>query len=81
TQDAGVGGAGPNGLSAAATLARAGLRVQVFEAHDRVGGGLSSAELTLPGFTHDVGSAVHPLAVASPAFRTRPLHAVGLGWV
>lgn len=79
--DAVVVGAGPNGLSAAVTLARAGLRVQVLETHGRVGGGASSAPLTLPGFVHDVGSAIHPLAAASPALRTWPLHAFGLTWV
>ncbi len=79
--DAVVVGAGPNGLSAAITLARAGLRVQVIEAHDQVGGGLSSQALTLPGFTHDYGSAIHPLAAASPAFRQWPLHAFGLDWI
>ncbi|PNY82715.1 phytoene desaturase family protein [Deinococcus koreensis] len=79
--DAVVVGAGHNGLSAAITLARAGLRVQVIEAQDRVGGGLRSLELTRPGFIHDYGSAIHPLSVASPAFRQWPLHAFGLSWV
>lgn len=79
--DAVIVGAGPNGLAAAITLARAGLRVQVLEARNHVGGGLSSSPLTLPGFTHDFGSAIHPLAAASPAFRQWPLHAFGLDWI
>jgi phytoene dehydrogenase-like protein len=62
-------GSGPNGLAAAIELARAGLAVEVREAEDEPGGGLRSAELTLPGFVHDVCSAIHPLAVASPALR------------
>lgn len=67
--DAVIVGAGPNGLAAAVTLARAGLSVRVFERASRVGGGASSRELTLPGFTHDVCSAVHPLAFESRFFR------------
>jgi phytoene dehydrogenase-like protein len=62
-------GSGPNGLVAAIELARAGLEVEVREAAEEPGGGLRSAELTLPGFVHDVCSAIHPLAVASPALR------------
>src|SRR6266566_8169665 len=79
--DAVVVGAGPNGLAAAITLARAGRAVQVLEGADMVGGGSRSAELTLPGFVHDVCSAVHPLARSSPFFRELPLDRHGLRWI
>jgi phytoene dehydrogenase-like protein len=68
TREAVVVGAGPNGLSAALVLARAGWRVRVLEADGTPGGGARTEELTLPGFAHDVCSAVHPMALASPAF-------------
>jgi phytoene dehydrogenase-like protein len=67
--DAVVVGAGPNGLAAAVVLARAGLRVRLYERESTIGGGARTAELTLPGFSHDVCSAVHPMALASPFFR------------
>ena len=81
TYDAVVVGAGPNGLAAAITLAKKGLSVTVLEASSTIGGGTRSQELTLPGFVHDVCSAVHPLAVASPVFRELPLHEHGLSFV
>lgn len=74
-------GAGPNGLTAAITLAEAGVPVRVYEARDEVGGGATTAELTLPGFRHDVCSAVHPLGAGSPAFARYPLQRFGLDWV
>ncbi|HEV8675703.1 MAG TPA: NAD(P)/FAD-dependent oxidoreductase [Methylomirabilota bacterium] len=79
--DAVVVGAGPNGLAAAITVAAAGRSVLLLERADTVGGGTRSAALTLPGFVHDVCSAIHPLAVASPFFRTLPLAADGLAWI
>src|SRR4051812_23917037 len=79
--DAVVIGSGPNGLAAAITLARAGCSVLVPEANPTIGGGTRSAELTLPGFIHDVCSAVHPLAAGSPFFRSLPLDRFGLEWI
>jgi phytoene dehydrogenase-like protein len=79
--DAIVVGSGPNGLAAAITLARAGRSVLVVEAADTIGGGTRSAELTLPGFVHDVCSAIHPLGVGAPFFRETPLAEHGLEWV
>ena len=79
--DAVVVGSGPNGLAAAVALARAGAKVLVIEAEEEVGGGTRSAELTLPGFMHDVCSAVHPMGILSPFFRQLPLDAHGLEWL
>ncbi len=81
TYDAIIIGAGPNGLTAGCILARAGRRVLLIEARDTVGGGISSGELTLPGFIHDLGSAVHPFGIASPAFRELGLDRFGLRWI
>ena len=73
-----VVGAGPNGLAAALTCARAGRSVHVLEAADAVGGGTRTAELTLPGFRHDICSAIHPLAAVSPFFLEAGLERQGL---
>lgn len=81
TVDAVVVGAGPNGLAAAITLARAGLEVVVYEGAGTVGGGARTEELTLPGFWHDPCSAVHPLGAGSPVLRSWPLERHGLSWV
>ncbi len=78
--DAVVVGSGPNGLAAAITLAEAGRSVLLCEAADRLGGGLATEELTLPGFRHDVFSAVHPAGAASPVFARWPLAEHGLRW-
>jgi phytoene dehydrogenase-like protein len=74
-------GSGPNGLAAAIVLAQAGLAVEVFEAEAEPGGATRTLPLTLPGFLHDFGSAVHPLAAGSPFFSTLPLGSYGLEWI
>jgi phytoene dehydrogenase-like protein len=76
-----VVGSGPNGLAAAITFARAGLSVLLVEGSDSVGGGTRTRELTLPGFRHDVCSAIHPLALTSPFFRSLDLAPYGLRWI
>ncbi|GAB3296037.1 phytoene desaturase family protein [Hymenobacter tenuis] len=79
--DAVVVGSGPNGLAAAIVLRQAGLSVLLLEGKDTLGGGLRTAELTLPGFHHDICSAIHPLAAASPFFQTLPLAQYGLEYL
>ncbi len=74
-------GSGPNGLAAAIRLQQQGLSVLIIEGKKTIGGGLRSAELTLPGFTHDICSAIHPMAAASPFFNTLPLHQYGLEFI
>jgi len=78
---ASVIGSGPNGLAAAVALARAGLKVDVFEAESTPGGGARTLELTLPGFLNDFGSAVHPMGAGSPFFTSLPLGSYGLQWI
>jgi phytoene dehydrogenase-like protein len=79
--DAVVVGSGPNGLAAAVRLAQEKLSVLVLEANDTIGGGARSGEITLPGFTHDLCSAIHPLAIGSPFFRKLELEKHGLHWI
>ncbi|HLL95876.1 MAG TPA: NAD(P)/FAD-dependent oxidoreductase, partial [Spirosoma sp.] len=79
--DAVVVGSGPNGLAAAIVLQRAGRTVLLVEAKTTIGGGMRTAELTLPGFHHDVGSAIHPLGADSPFFKTLPLDRFGLTFI
>jgi phytoene dehydrogenase-like protein len=79
--DAVVVGSGPNGLAAAIELARAGRKVLVVEAEETIGGGCRTFEITMPGFRHDICSAIHPLAVASPFFREVDLNEHGVEWI
>lgn len=79
--DAGLGGSGPNGLVAAVTLAAQGRSVTVVEASDGIGGGCRSAEVTRPGFIHDLGAAIHAVGAGSPVMRALPLERHGLGWL
>src|SRR5579871_5168302 len=81
TAKACVIGSGPNGLAAAIVLAGSGLQVDVLEAEAVPGGAARTLPLTLPGFLHDFGSAVHPLGVGSPFFSSLPLQNHGLEWI
>src|SRR5574342_440225 len=73
-------GAGPNGLTAAVLLARAGIKVTVLEAADEIGGGTRTSELTLPGLLHDHCSAVHPMGAGSPVLQALDLEQHGVVW-
>jgi phytoene dehydrogenase-like protein len=81
THEAIVVGSGPNGLAAAILLARHGIRVKVLEAKESIGGACRSGQLTLSGFVHDLGSAIHPMAAGSPFFRSLRLERFGLEWI
>ena len=76
-----VVGSGPNGMAAAVEMARSGFPVTVFEAAETLGGGTRTLELTLPGFRHDVCSAIHPLGFSSPFLSQLPLDRFGLRWI
>jgi phytoene dehydrogenase-like protein len=80
-ESANIIGSGPNGLAAAITLAQRGVAVTVYERNARLGGACSTAEITLPGFHHDLGSSAYPLGIASPFFRSLPLEEYGLHWI
>jgi phytoene dehydrogenase-like protein len=80
-QTANIIGSGPNGLAAAVTLAQRGVQVTVYERNPTLGGACSTAEITLPGFHHDLGSSAYPLGIASPFFRSLPLAEHGLRWI
>ncbi len=79
--DAIITGSGPNGLAAAVFLQQKGLKTAVFEQAGNMGGATKTQELTLPGFKHDLGSAIHPLCYDSPFFKTLPLEEYGLSWI
>ena len=79
--DAVIVGAGPNGLAAAIRIAQHGFSTIVLEGNQKIGGGCRTEALTLPGFLHDVGSAIHPLALGSPFFSSLPLQEYGLEWL
>jgi len=81
TTKAAIIGSGPNGLSAAITLARAGVEVAVFEGREAIGGAASTGEVTLTGFHHDLGSSIFPMGVSSPFFQSLPLVDFGLKWI
>jgi phytoene dehydrogenase-like protein len=78
---AAIVGSGPNGLSAAITLARAGIETVVYEARETIGGCARTGEVTVPGFRHDLGSSIYPMGVASPFFNSLPLADFGLKWI
>ena len=80
-KQAAIIGSGPNGLSAAIVLVQAGLKVTVYEGQPTVGGAARTAELTLPGFHHDLGSSIYPMGAASPFFQSLPLADHGLHWI